>query len=129
MPESYRRQISKDVALEQSKVRERARWRPLVDLEFAFSPRRTMRTEELGEIRKGLRARQLVLLCPCMLAFFTMPPHRLSLPTASHFLRSPWGSPFASLAQTATNPNMTSKPLSLVLIFPLSSISTQRRVF
>ena len=67
MPKSYRRQISRDVALEQLKVRERERWWPLLDLEIAFSPRRAMRTEELGEIRKGLRVRQLVPLLLCAL--------------------------------------------------------------
>lgn len=98
-----------------------------MDLDVAFSLRRTVRVEKLGEIRSGLGVRQLVLLCSlgcwhpskCLLGLRSLPTLNLGELVPSR----------TSRAQTTSNPNMTFESLSLVLLFPLSSTTNQRRVF
>lgn len=98
-----------------------------MDLDVAFSLRRTMKVEELGEIRSGLGMRQLVLLCSlgrwhpskCLLGLRSLPMLNFGELVPSR----------ASRAQTTSNPNMTFESPSLVLLFRLSSTTTQRGVF
>ena len=65
--------------MKKRKIEKREASDPLLDLDVAFSPRRTVRVEELGEIRNGLgETAGPPSLSPWMLASFKMPPPRMA---------------------------------------------------